>query len=44
MNVHRDSDVVAPMAFLRGRKQSPFDDGHLNALRALAPHFNGRCG
>ncbi|MBV8441002.1 MAG: helix-turn-helix transcriptional regulator [Hyphomicrobiales bacterium] len=40
MNVHRDSDVLAPMTFLRRRKQSPFDDGHLDAMRALAPHFN----
>ena len=40
MNVHRDSGVLAPMAFFRGRAERPFDDGHLDALRALAPHFN----
>jgi DNA-binding CsgD family transcriptional regulator len=40
MNVHRDSNVLAPMAFFRARKEHPFGDDHLDALRALAPHFN----
>jgi DNA-binding CsgD family transcriptional regulator len=40
MNVHRDSGVLAPMAFFRARNERPFGDDHLDALRALAPHFN----
>ena len=40
MNVHRDGAVLAPMAFMRTRKEGPFGDGELAALRALAPHFN----
>lgn len=40
MNVHRDDAVFAPMGFLRTRKQRPFGDGELGALRALAPHLN----
>jgi DNA-binding CsgD family transcriptional regulator len=39
MNMHRDSAVLAVMAFMRARNR-PFDDGDLAALRALAPHFN----
>lgn len=40
MNVHRDGAVLAPMAFMRTRKEGPFGDGEVAALRALAPHFN----
>ena len=40
MNVHRDDAVLAPMAFMRARKEGPFGDGEVAALRALAPHFN----
>jgi DNA-binding NarL/FixJ family response regulator len=40
MNVHRDGAVLAPMAFVRTRKEGPFGDVELAALRALAPHFN----
>jgi DNA-binding CsgD family transcriptional regulator len=40
MNVHRDDAVLAPMALMRTRKEGPFDDGEVAALRALAPHFN----
>jgi DNA-binding CsgD family transcriptional regulator len=40
MNVHRDAAVLAPMAFMRTRKEGPFGDGELAGLRALAPHFN----
>ena len=40
MNVHRDGAVLAPMAFMRTRKEGPFGDVELAALRALAPHFN----
>ena len=40
MNVHRDGAVLAPMAFMRTRKEGPFGDVDLAALRALAPHFN----
>ena len=40
MNVHRDDAVLAPMSFTRTRKEGPFGDGELAALRALAPHFN----
>jgi DNA-binding CsgD family transcriptional regulator len=40
MNVHRDDAVLAGMAFMRARKERPFGDGDLAALRALAPHFN----
>ncbi len=40
MNVHRDDAVLAPMSFTRTRKEGPFGDGELAALRALSPHFN----
>ena len=40
MNVHRDDAVLAPMSFMRTRKEGPFGDGEVAALRALAPHFN----
>jgi hypothetical protein len=40
MNVHRDGAVLAPMAFMRTRKEGPFGEVELAALRALAPHFN----
>jgi DNA-binding CsgD family transcriptional regulator len=39
-NVHRDGETFAPMGFLRRRKERPFGDDELAALRALAPHFN----
>jgi hypothetical protein len=40
MNVHCDGAVLAPMAFMRTRKEGPFGDGEVAALQALAPHFN----
>ena len=40
INVHRDDAVLAPMAFMRARKERPFGDGEVAALQALAPHFN----
>jgi DNA-binding NarL/FixJ family response regulator len=40
MIVHRDGAVLAGIAFRRARKEGPFGDGELAALRALAPHFN----
>ena len=40
VNAHRDSTVFAPMGLLRGRKERPFGDIELTALRALAPHLN----
>ena len=40
MNVHRDDAVLAGMAFMRARKERPFGDDEVAALRALAPHFN----
>jgi DNA-binding CsgD family transcriptional regulator len=40
MNVHRDDATLAPMGFSRTRRQRPFDDGEVGALRSLAPHLN----
>ena len=40
VNAHRDATVLAPMGLLRGRRERPFDDVELTALRALAPHLN----
>jgi DNA-binding CsgD family transcriptional regulator len=40
MNVHRDESYLAPMAFSRTRRQRPFGEEELRALRALAPHLN----
>ena len=40
VNVHRDESVLAPMGFLRTRKERPFGERELLDLRRLAPHLN----
>ena len=40
VNVHRDEAVLAPMGFLRARKDRPFGESELRSLRRLAPHLN----
>jgi DNA-binding CsgD family transcriptional regulator len=40
VNVHRDESVLAPMGFLRTRKERPFGEPELLDLRRLAPHLN----
>jgi DNA-binding CsgD family transcriptional regulator len=40
MNAHRDNVYLAPVGFLRERRQRPFDMSELGALRAFAPHIN----
>lgn len=36
MNMDRDGAVLAPLAFMRARKERPFGDGAVAALQALA--------